>query len=71
MKIIAKKVKCKHLMPGDLFMIIDQKAIDMVLDYKDEEGNLTIGIQTFIRTNAPCPEEEKNDEIYRIRIQTK
>ena len=52
-------------------MMIDQKVIDMVLNYNEEEGNLTIGLQAFIRTDAPCPEEEKNDEIYRIRIQKK
>lgn len=71
MKIIANKVKCKHLMPGDLFMIIDQNAIDMVLSHKDDAGNSTIGIQAFIRTDAQCPDDEKNDEVYRIRITRK
>lgn len=71
MKIIAKRVKCKHLMPGDLFSMFPQAFWDGVISCADEDGNMPIGQKVYIRTDAPCPPEDRENEIYRIRITKK
>ena len=71
MKIIAKKVKCKHLMPGDLFSLLDQSFWDGCALITNKNGDLPIGQMVYIRTDAKCPDEEKDDDIYRITIKNK
>jgi len=68
MKIIAKKVKCRHLMPGDLFSTYDQEMWDSLLAHENEEGRVALGQKVYIRTDAPCPDDQKEFDIYRIRI---
>ena len=71
MKIIAKKVKCKHLMPGDLFSTASQQMWDFWEKHEDDDGLVALGQKVYIRTNAPCPDDQKDDDIYRIRIERK
>jgi hypothetical protein len=71
MKIIAKKVKARHLMPGDLFSLCDQEMLEWLQDQEMEDGSLPVGMKVYVRTNAPCPEKDRDTEIYRIRIERK
>ena len=68
MKIIAKKVKARHLMPGDLFSVHNQSTWDDFMIRENEEGLKSVGQMVYIRTDAKCPDEEKDDILYRIRI---
>ena len=62
MKIVATKVRGEELKPGDLFSTADQL-------YWDHYDPLSIGEKVYIRTEAPCPPDQKDDPIYRITIE--
>lgn len=65
MRIIATKVTAKDLKPGDLFSNVDQHYWDLAVAL----NAAVIGERVYIRTNAPCPEDQAEDEIYRIEIE--
>jgi hypothetical protein len=71
MKIIAKKVKARHLMPGDLFSVYNQETWNDFMTRENKEGLKSVGQLVYIRTDAKCPDEEKDDILYRIRIERK
>lgn len=60
-KIKTEKVKGKDLKAGDLFSCLDQKGWD-------EYMKIGVGSKVFVRTNTPCPENQVEEEIYRITI---
>jgi len=61
MKIIVTKVKGKDLKSGDLFTTANQ-------EYWDNRSPLALGEKVYIRTDMPCPENQKEEEIYRVDI---
>lgn len=61
MRIIATKVKAKELRPGDLFSVAGP-------DYWDHYDKNSLGQRVYIRTEAPSPPEQAEDEVYRIEI---
>jgi len=65
MEIKVEPVKCKDLKPGDLFSIANQDEWDSNLEW-----SLSIGEKVYIRTNIPCPEDQRESEIYRVTIIT-
>lgn len=64
MKVVATKVKCEELKPGDLFSNVDQHYWDLAM----ARNAASVGERVYIRTNALCPEDQIGDEIYRIEI---
>ncbi len=62
MKIIAHKVTCRDILPGELFSAADEF-------YWSHYDPSSIGQQVYIRTDAPCPPEQADDVIYRIEIE--
>lgn len=61
MKIIATKVKGRDLRPGVLFSTAPQS-------YWDHRDALAIGEKVYIRTDAPCPKDQEDEDIYRITV---
>lgn len=68
MKVISRKVKCKHLKAGELFSTYDQAMWNALLEHPDEDGRIALGQKVYVRTDAPCPDDQKEFDIYRIRI---
>ncbi|MEE9401277.1 MAG: hypothetical protein V3V32_04580 [Dehalococcoidia bacterium] len=62
MQLIATLVKGKDLKPGDLFSTADQAYWATVL------GRGTLGERVYIRTEEPCPESQREIEVYRITL---
>jgi len=64
-KIVAIKVKAGDLEPGDLFSTGGQNYWDGVMqDIED-----VVGERVYIRTDAPCPEDQADEDIYLIVIE--
>jgi hypothetical protein len=62
MKFKAIKVKGKDLMPGDLFSELDE-------DFWDNDiPAWAVGEKVYVRTDAPMPREDMNEDIYRIEL---
>lgn len=71
MKIKANKIKAKHLMPGDLFSTYSQEQWNELLAHKNAYGFVAVGQKVYIRTQERCPDDQKDEIIYRIRIERK
>jgi len=65
MRIKATRVRAEELKPGDLFSIAGPEW----WDHHDELAPGAIGQKVYIRTEAPCPLDQKDDEVYRITIE--
>lgn len=65
MKVIATKVKANELKPGDLFSTADQHYWNLAICNLGSQ----VGERVYIRTNAPCPEGQVNEDIYLIAIE--
>jgi|GEM_PF-2700758 len=63
MKIVATKIKAIQLNPGDLFSTAGQEYWDSIT--KDK---LCVGEKVYIRTVNPCPENQANEDIFRLSI---
>lgn len=63
MKIIATKIKGKDLKAGDLFTTADQDYWDSIAEHH------SIGEKVYIRTDEPCPEDQEDEEIYKLTIE--
>jgi hypothetical protein len=61
MYIQAVSIKAKDLKPGDMFSTASQA-------YWDERDEVAIGEKVYIRTEAACPEDQAEDEIYQIHL---
>lgn len=57
----AKKIKAKNLKPGDLFSALGQEHWDI-------NGYQGVGQKIYFRTDTPTPEDQANDEIYKITL---
>lgn len=68
MKIIATKVKCKDLQPGDLFSTVDQLHWDISMCDHCHVENGVVGEKVYIRTHNPCPKDQEEDDINLIQI---
>lgn len=62
MKVIATKVCCKDLRPGDLFSTAGQ-------DYWSFFDPRSLGERAYIRTGAQCPPSQAEDEIFRLTVE--
>ncbi len=58
----AEAVLGKDLQPGDLFSTAGSRYWDNAMDKE------SIGEKVYIRTNAPCPENQENVSIYRVVV---
>lgn len=63
-EIRTKKVKAQELKVGDLFSIEGEQYWTKAL--KGYDGQ--VGEKVYVRTEAPCPQEQKNQEVYKIEI---
>jgi len=63
MKIKAIKVEASELKAGDLFSTANQTYWDNI------KANLSIGEKVYIRTETPCPQDQEDDEIYKVVIE--
>lgn len=63
MRITAEKVKTRDLKPGDLF----STGSDTYWEVTRLE-NHSIGERVYIRTEEPTPEDQSDEDIYRIVI---
>lgn len=61
MKIHAVKRLAKDLKAGSLFSTASQ-------DYWNNTDPLAIAEKVYIRTEAPCPKDQENDEVYEITV---
>lgn len=61
MKIVATLVKAHELKPGDLFSTESQV-------YWDHFDPAALGQKVYIRTEAPTPAGQADEEIYKITI---
>lgn len=68
MKVIATQIKGKELEAGDLFSTADQLHWDSFANAAEIDQS-RIGEKVYIRTNAPCPKDQEEVDIYRITIQ--
>ena len=68
MKITAKKVKTQDLMPGDLFSTSGDKYWGKE---RLREGDIIkpLGEKVYIRTEAPTPEDQRDEDIYLLTIE--
>ena len=64
MKIKVHKIKCKDLNAGDLFSTADQVYWEAI----NNNQYKSIGEKVYIRTIQPCPENQAEDDIYRITV---
>lgn len=62
MEIISTTVKVKDLKPGDLFSSVGP------LYWQHHKTHKSVGEKVYIRTDAPSPEHQLEDEIYKITI---
>lgn len=73
MKITATKVTAKDLKPGELFSNMGQRYWDAAASGGGEanvrSGIYSVGERVYIRTDTPCPEDQAEDDIYRITIE--
>lgn len=63
LKIIATQVKSQELVPGDLFSTAGPEYWDNILEVD------SIGERVYIRTEVPCPDDQKDETIFRITIE--
>lgn len=63
MKIIGERCKTKDLQPGDLFSTQDPATWSFRWDPQ------LVGERVYIRTGAPVPDGQADDELYRITIE--
>lgn len=63
LRIKATPTRGGDLKPGDLFSTAGPKYWGLI----DKNGS--IGERVYIRTEAPCPQGEESEEIYRIEIE--
>lgn len=61
MRFEAEPVKGKDLKPGDLFSTASQF-------YWDHRDPSALGEKVYVRTEAPTPPEQAEDDIFRIAI---
>ena len=66
MVIKVENITGKDLQPGDLFSIVNEVWWESV-NNRDTDPT-PIGEMVYIRTNAPCPEDQRNDELVRLTI---
>lgn len=64
MKITATEVRAVELQPEDLFSTAGPQYWDNYVQ------RASIGERVYIRTPAPCPTDQENEQIFRITIQT-
>lgn len=64
MEIIATPIKAKDLQPGDLFSNVG------ALYWNQINTNLfgSIGEKVYLRTLEPCPDDQAEDDVYKITI---
>lgn len=62
MKIVAEETTCDQVKPGELFSTAGQS-------YWSHYDPNSIGQKLYVRTEAPCPQSEQGNIIYRITIQ--
>ncbi len=62
MKFVATLTKAKALEPGDLFSTGGP-------EYWEQRDPLAIGEKVYVRTDAACPEDQREVDIYRIEVQ--
>lgn len=63
MRIVAKVCYAGELEAGELFSTASQVEWDIFAS--DHEA---IGQKVYIRTNAPCPEDQAKDIVYRVTV---
>ena len=61
MSIVAEPLKAKDLRPGDLCSVADQV-------YWDHRDPLAVGEKVYIRTEAPTPSDQAEDDLFRIVV---
>ena len=66
MIIKVEKVTGKDLQPGDLFSTVNEEWWGSVNDRDMDPA--PVGEKVYIRTNAPCPEDQKDDALVRLTI---
>lgn len=64
MKIKAFNVKASDLKPGDLFSTQGNEY----WGHPERQAGYPVGEKVYIRTTIPCPESEKEESIYLIKI---
>ena len=66
MVIKVENITGKDLQPGDLFSIVNEVWWESV-NNRDTDPT-PIGEMVYIRTNAPCPEDQRDDKLVRLTI---
>jgi hypothetical protein len=61
LKIPAEPLLAKELKPGDLFSTAGQF-------YWDHRQPDAVGEKVYLRTDAPCPKDQEEEEIHRIVV---
>lgn len=67
MIIKVETVTGKDLQPGDLFSVVDEEWWGSVNDRDMDPA--PVGERVYIRTNAPCPKDQVDDELVRLTIE--
>ena len=62
MKIIATPKKGKDLRTGDLFSSVGPTYWD------HHKENHSLGEKVYIRTEQPCPEDQRREDVFKITI---
>lgn len=65
MRVQVEEVRAEDLEPGDLF----STAGRAYWDSRDAWFLGYIGEKVYIRTNAPCPEDQADHKVYRVTVQ--
>ena len=66
MVIKVENITGKDLQPGDLFSVVNEEWWGSV-NSRDMDP-APVGEKVYIRTNAPCPEDQRDDELVRLTI---
>jgi len=64
MEFITTKIKGKDLRPGDLFSTMGE----LYWNKNNINLHISLGERVYIRTETPCPKDQKDVEIYKIEI---
>lgn len=67
MIIKVETVTGKDLQPGDLFSTVNEEWWGSVNDRDMDPA--PVGEKVYIRTNAPCPKDQADDELVRLTIE--
>lgn len=62
MKLRVESVRCRDLRPGDLFSTAGPEYWYGGRDWH------AVGERVYIRTEAPCPTDQENEQIYRVEV---